>query len=127
MTTALTALTVLLILQAGTSGRVPAPAPEPPQPAGVPEVAQAATVSGEKAFRVLFIGESERPAQADLALAPAAAAQRAAESRTADRKVVCGMVVIQADPSVDPKIVKQVPGDPAGMKIRRIPAAACTD
>ena len=126
MTTALTALTVLLMLQAGTSGRVPAPDAEPPQPTGAPEVTQGATVPGEKAFRVLFVGESEKTDRTDLALA-LAAAQRVGDNPSAERKLVCGMVVIRADPSVDPKIVKQVPGDPASMKIRRIPAGACTD
>jgi hypothetical protein len=122
MTTALTALTMLLIVQTA------APLPDAPPPRTATETPQATvTVTGEKSFRVLFTSESEKEAPAELAAFVAATAQRLAETRTAERKVVCGMVVIQADPSVDPKIVKQVPGDPATMKIRRIPAAACTD
>ena len=121
MTTALTALTMLLIVQTA------APLPETPTRTATETTQATVTVTGEKSFRVLFTGKSDKEAPAELAVFVAATAQRLADTRAAERKVVCGMTVIQADPSVDPKFVKQVPGDPASMKIRRIPVPACND
>jgi hypothetical protein len=121
MTTALTAVTMLLIVQAG------APSPEAPRAGNSTEAAQTVTITGEKAFRNLFTADSHDRSRAELAGALVVMARRAGEGRPPERKVVCGMVVMQADPSVDPKFVKEVPGDPASMKIRRIPAPACTD
>jgi hypothetical protein len=120
MTTPLAAVTMLLIVQAG------APVPEPPRAGNATETTQTVTVPGEKAFRNLFTVDLDERSRTELA-ALAVMARRAGEGRRTERKVVCGMVVMQADPSVDPKFVKEIPGDPASMKIRRIPAPACTD
>jgi hypothetical protein len=42
-------------------------------------------------------------------------------------KIVCGMVVIQADPKVDPKFVIRAPVDTSAYKIRRIQPQVCAD
>lgn len=40
-------------------------------------------------------------------------------------KVTCGMTVIPADPNVDPKAIKPVPGGTTKHTIRKLPPAAC--
>ena len=80
-------------------------APQPPSP----------TVPGEKAFGKLFEQAQER-----------AARQAVANQKPATR-IVCGMVVIQADPNIDPKFVIRAPVDSSTMKIRRIPPATCAE
>ena len=40
-------------------------------------------------------------------------------------KVTCGMVVIPADPKVDPQAVKPVPDQETKFSIRQVPPAAC--
>jgi hypothetical protein len=50
-----------------------------------------------------------------------------AKNQQAGPKVVCGMVVIPADPAIDPKIVTPPPPDAADAKIRRIVPDVCVD
>jgi hypothetical protein len=42
-------------------------------------------------------------------------------------KVVCGMVVIHADPAVDPEMIVRSPASAATMHIRKIPPPACAE
>ena len=77
--------------------------PQPPSP----------TVPGERAFGKLFEHAQERAARQALAI------------QKPGRKIVCGMVVIEADPSIDPKILVPPPADSGTAKIRRIVPPAC--
>ena len=73
------------------------------------------TVPGEKAFGKLFQQAQER------------AARQALADRKPGRKVVCGMVVIEADSGIDPKILVPPPADPGTSKIRRIVPPVCVE
>ena len=42
-------------------------------------------------------------------------------------RIVCGMKVLQADPSVDAKMILRAPSSGADMKIRRIEPPVCND
>jgi hypothetical protein len=52
---------------------------------------------------------------------------RHADGQKPPAKIVCGMVVILADPKVDPDFVRTAPVDTSGMKIRRIAPDACAE
>jgi hypothetical protein len=80
------------------------------------------TPPGEKPFGKLF-GQEDQRAQ----LEAMAKLREAVASREAKSKIVCGMVVIEADPGVDPKFVHRPTGDTSGMKIRRIQPNVCVD
>ena len=56
-----------------------------------------------------------------------AAARQALANQKPGRKIVCGMVVIEADPGIDPKILVPPPADSATSKIRRIVPPTCTE
>ena len=105
----------LFLLQAPERAR------EPRQPAQTFDLAQTVpepsspTVPGEKAFGKLFQQAQER------------AARQALANQKPGRKVVCGMVVIEADPSIDPKILVPPPADPGTSKIRRIVPPVCVE
>jgi len=117
MTTAALTLPILglFLLQA------PDRAKEPRQPAQSFDLAQAVpepsspTGPVEKAFSKLFQQAQER------------AARQALADRKPGRKVVCGMVVIEADSSIDPKILVPPPADPGTSKIRRIVPPVCVE
>jgi hypothetical protein len=110
----------LILLQAAEHNKEPrqrAPtfelwqaAPEPQSPA----------VPGDKAFGKLFEQQQQQQQQQR-------AAREALAKETPARRVVCGLVVIQADPNVDPKFVHRAPEDTSGLKIRVIPPASCAD
>jgi hypothetical protein len=74
--------------------------------------------NNDKPFDKLF--NKSLPPQADTSRQPA-------ENRQAAPKVVCGMVVIPADPSIDPKIVAPPPPEAANAKIRRIVPDVCVE
>ena len=76
------------------------------------------TVPGEKPFAKLFEQAQERAARQALQALP---------SQKPEPRIVCGMVVIQADPNIDPKFVVRAPADTSAHKIRRIPPTACAD
>ena len=105
----------LFLLQA------PEHAKESRQPAQTFDLAQtipepsSPTVPGDKAFGKLFEQAQE------------SAARQALASQKPGRKIVCGMVVIQADPSIDPKILVPPPADPGTSKIRRIVPPVCVE
>ncbi len=42
-------------------------------------------------------------------------------------KIVCGMVVLRADPAVDPKMIVRPPVSTTTMHIRKIPPPACAE
>ena len=81
-------------------------APEPQSP----------SVPGDKAFNKLF---KEMPKSVKQ--------QRAVAARTPERKIVCGMVVIPVDDSIDPKFVHRAPEDTSGLKIRVISPTSCAE
>ena len=106
----------LFLLQA------PERAKEPRQPAQTFDLAQAVpepsspTGPVEKAFGKLFEQvQQER------------AARQALANQRAERRVVCGMVVIEADPSIDPKILVPPAADSPTAKIRRIVPTGCAE
>jgi len=76
------------------------------------------TVPGEKPFGRLFEQADERAARQAL---------QAVRSQKSEPKIVCGMVVIPADPRIDPKIVVPPPADAGTSKIRRIVPPVCTE
>jgi len=120
MTSVALALPVLglFLLQTPEQGRQPreqAPpfdlspsAPQGPSP----------TVPGEKPFGKLFEQEQERAIRQ---------AHQALLSQKPQTKIVCGMVVIQVDPGIDPKILVPPRVDAGTSKIRRIVPPACTE
>ena len=73
------------------------------------------TVPGEKAFGKLF----------QQARAQERALRQALPNQKPGPKVVCGMVVIEADSSIDPKILVPPPAESGTAKIRRIVPQAC--
>ena len=123
MTGVITLLPVLLVLLAQSpdrgNERRQVPAPPALTPEGAPSAPPPAT-PGEKAFSGLFT----KPA-------PAQGLERdrrqAFENQKLATRIVCGMVVIEADPSIDPKILVPPPADSGTSKIRRIVPEACTE
>ena len=105
----------LFLLQAPERAR------EPRQPAQTFDLAQTVqeasspAVPGEKAFGKLFQQAQERTARQALA------------NQKPGRKIVCGMVVIEADSSIDPKILVPPPADSGTSKIRRIVPPVCVE
>ena len=124
MTGMLLGLTIAIAGIAQAAARsAPAQPPAPSVTSGI-DLSRAGqtppTTPGEKSFGRLF-------EQADRRARFEAAAHQALARSEARTKIVCGMVVIQADPSIDPKFVQRAPADTSGMKIRRIPPPACAD
>ena len=76
------------------------------------------TVPDKKPFGNLFEQAQERAARQ---------AHQALLNQKPETKIVCGMVVIQADPGIDPKILVPPPVDAGTSKIRRIVPPACTE
>ena len=116
------ALPVLLALlaQSADRGQEPKPAPSSgPLPSN--PSASAPSIPGDKAFSRLFTLPAPRQnPNADPTIVEVPQQKPAP-------KVVCGMVVIQADPNVDPRFVIRGPADTTAYKIRRIPPPACAD
>ena len=111
----------VLLLAAQSSSPAPAPpaaatpAAQAPHEAG--EKPPAAAVPGAKAYSALF-----KEAEIRAKLATEVAARKAA---AASPKVKCAMVIIPAEPAIDPAFARPAP-DPSAMAIRRIPAP-CTN
>jgi hypothetical protein len=103
----------LFLLQTPEQGRQPREQGPPVETS--PSAPQAPTVPGEKAFGRLF----EQKQQPD--------PRHSLPNQKPATKIVCGMVVIQADPNIDPKFVIRAPDDSSTMKIRRIPPATCAE
>ena|SRR5215207_5644312 len=76
-------------------------------------------VPGEKAFSQLFEHAQRAARQAH--------SRRGFANQKPERKIVCGMVVIEADPTIDPKILVPPAPDSGGAKIRRIVPPACIE
>ena len=75
-------------------------------------------------YAKLFIQSKDSDARAQLH----AAVKLLAGRQNAAPKIVCGMIVLPADPNVDPKMIQRPPVDPAiTPQIRRIPPPACND
>jgi hypothetical protein len=108
--------------RAGPSGTAPATVII----GGVPETAVAT-----QSFEKLFTGSEEdiRKAQAQLRV------EMAAQQPTirVPSRIVCGMLVIQVDPAIDPKMIHRPrmvhsPDEPpATFHIRRIPPTTCAE
>jgi hypothetical protein len=117
MTNVVLALPVLglFLLQTPDQGKQPREQSLPVDLSPAAPQATPPTVPGEKPFGKLFEPAEER------------AARQALASQKPAPKVVCGMVVIQADPNVDPRFIIRAPADTTAYKIRRIPPTACAD
>jgi hypothetical protein len=116
------ALPILLALlaQSADRGREPHPAPSPERTQPGP-FTSAPSAPGDKAFSQLFTLPAPPQNQERDPIIVAVPDQKPAT------KIVCGMVVIQADPSIDPRFVVRAPADTSAHKIRRIPPQACAD
>jgi hypothetical protein len=104
----------LFVLQAPEQGKPREQAPPVDLSPSAP-AAPSPTLPGGKAFGQLFEQAQEH------------AARRALANQKHGRKIVCGMVVIEADPSIDPKILMPPPVDSGTAKIRRIVPPTCTE
>jgi hypothetical protein len=115
------ALPVLLavLAQSADRGKEPQRAPSPEQSQSSPSP-PAPSTPGDKAFNRLFTVPAlpQNPDRHSIVPVP--------DQKPAP-KVVCGMVVIQADPNVDPRFIIRAPADTTAYKIRRIPPTACAD
>jgi hypothetical protein len=89
---------------------------EPPQPSGP--------------FQKLFSApandaRTQARLRAALEQLRAALEQRRQETERSASKIVCGMVVLHADPAVDPKMIVRPQASATTMHIRKIPPSAC--
>ena len=109
-----------LLVQSADRGQQSRPAPSAEQSGSTPAVAVPST-PGDKAFGRLFTLQAlpRNPDGGPLIV-------EVPDQKPA-AKIVCGMVVIQADPNVDPKFVIHAPVDTSAYKIRRIQPRACAD
>ena len=112
-------LPVLLAVLAQSADRKPPPVPLS-QEESRPE-ASAPSTPGGKAFHRIFTlpAPPQNPQREPIVVA-------VPEQKPASR-IVCGMVVIQADPEVDPRFVIRGPEDTSAFKIRRIAPTTCAD
>lgn len=106
---------VLFLLQTPDQGKQPREQAPPVDLSPAAPQATPPTVPGEKPFGKLFEPAEER------------AARQALADQKPRRKVVCGMVVIEADPSIDPKILVPPAVDAGTSKIRRFVPATCIE
>jgi hypothetical protein len=114
---------ILLALLAQSADRVkelPTPPPEVSQPG---PSTSAPSIPGGNAFGRLQFTLTEPPQNPDR---DSIVAVPVPDQKPAS-KVVCGMVVIRADPEVDPKFVVRAPVDTSAYKIRRIQPQVCAD
>jgi hypothetical protein len=121
MTNVVFALPILGVFLLQTAEQRKQPREQAPAIDLSPSAPQAPSPSapGEKPFRKLFEQtQDERAARQAL---------QALTSQKPEQRIVCGMVVIQANPNIDPKFVVRAPPDTSAHKIRRIPPTACAD
>jgi hypothetical protein len=117
------AVPVLLavLAQSADRGKEPQPAPFPDQPQASPS-APAPSTPGDKAFNRLFTVPAPPPnPDRDPSVAVPVPDQKPAS------RIVCGMVVIQVDPNVDPRFIIRAPADTTAYKIRRFSPPVCAD
>jgi hypothetical protein len=109
-----------LLAQSADRGKELQPAPFPEQSQSSPSTSAPST-PGDKAFNRLFTvpAPPQNPHRDPVVT-------EVSEQKPAP-KIVCGMVVIQADPTVDPRFVIHAPADTSGFKIRRIQPKVCAD
>jgi hypothetical protein len=126
-------LGVLIVVAAA---QVPGSTPAPPEDAipahAIPSnAALPDTAIGKQPFQKLFTQPKDAESQADHVRKMLEAQQQAAE-KTAPR-IVCGMVVIPADPRIDPKMIhRPLPNPPTNeptttFHIKRIPPGICNE
>ena len=121
-------LIVLAGIQVSTSPRV---TPEPAKPGAVTLIGsgQAETAVGSQSFGKLFTLSEDDIRKAQLR-AQLESQQHAIRPPS---RIVCGMVVIQADPGIDPKMIHRPPPnlpttEPAiTFHLKRIPPTACAE
>jgi hypothetical protein len=103
----------------------PPPAAEPSAPAPLsPPSGAAEPVPRSGPFQKLFVQPNEPRKQEQQARA---ALQQLKQAQKSAPTVVCGMVVIQADPQVDPKMVIRPRESTTTLHIKKIPPAACAE
>ena len=105
----------LFLLQTPEHGRQPREQAPPIDLSLSAPLAPSPTVPGEKAFGRLFEQKQEPGSRQTL------------PNKRPETKVVCGMVVIEADPRIDPKILIPPPVDSGTSKIRRIVPPVCVE
>lgn len=118
------ALIVMASVQAPSS--TPAP-PEDTITARVPpsDEASAATGIGTQPFQKLFTQPKNAATQEERARRLLDAQKQFADRNAP--KIVCGMIVIPADPGIDPKMVHRSGDSSTTFHIRRIPPPACAE
>jgi hypothetical protein len=119
MTAVVVPVLLALLAQSADRGKEARPAPSPERSQSSPSTSAPST-PGDKAFNRLFTVPAP-PQNPDRDPNVAVPEQKPAS------KIVCGMVVIQADPNVDPKFIIRAPADTSAHKIRRIAPPACAD
>jgi hypothetical protein len=114
-------LPVLLAVLAQSADRKPPQAPLSPEESQSRPEASAPSAPGARAFNRVFRlpAPAQNPQRDPVVVA-------LPEQKPASR-IVCGMVVIQADPKVDPGFVIRGPEDTSAFKIRRIAPPTCAD
>ena len=123
-------MNTLLLGLAVTASLTQMPAPPtgagPSSPAQLsPQPGTAEPVQRSKPFQKLFVPQpNQARKQEEHARALLERQRLASESAP---KIVCGMVVIQADPKVDPKMVIRQGESTPTLHIKKIPPAACAE
>ena len=116
------ALPILLAVLAQSADR--GRDPQPPHPTGRAQPAPfipAPSAPGDKPSSRLFTVPAPQPNPNRDPLVVEVPDRKPAQ------KIVCGMVVIQADPNIDPRFVMRAPADTSAHMIRRIPPQTCND
>jgi hypothetical protein len=114
------ALLVLAATQPSSSRpAIPEPAGAAPVTLGTESLPE--TAVGTHSFKKLFTVSEDAIQKARLQ----AAAELERQAFDTQSRVVCGMTVIQADPRIDPKMIRRPA--PSTFHIKRIPPTACTD
>ena len=106
---------VLFLLQTPEQRKQPPEQAPPIDLSPSAPLAPSPAVPDEKAFGQLFKQKQQPESHQTL------------PNKKPETRIVCGMVVIEADPSIDPKILVPPPADPGTSKIRRIVPPVCVE
>ena len=121
----------LIVLAAAQAPGSPQPSPEPlgtpPTISSIGDLPE--TAVGKQSFDKLFTGSEDDIRKARAQLQAELASQPAMKERS---RIVCGMVVMQADPGIDPKMIHRPMVHPPAestttFHIKRIPPPTCAE